>query len=79
MTKTFVSRDYREPSVCWEAECPHCGYNNAAYAPERRFRDSLYCGFGAYECDECREWFPIEFPPSLVKKILMTTGGNGDD
>jgi len=79
VTKAFISRDYREFSICWEAECPHCGHENTAYVPERRFRDSTYCGLGAFECDECREWFPIEFAPNLVKEILMTKGGNGSE
>ena len=67
--KATVRQDMESFSVCWEAECPDCGHLNGAYIPVRRMCEGSIHGVGAYQCDDCERWFPINFDLDYAKKI----------
>ena len=67
--RVTVSRDIHRRSICWEVECPDCGYNNTAHIDDLRFLTGKYHGFGAFHCDECRGWFTLKFDLDYARKI----------
>lgn len=69
MVKATAYRDVQKRSICWEADCPECGYVNAAHIPDLWFIGGGVHGVGAYCCDECGGWYCIEFDPSYAKTI----------